>query len=500
MKHSKLYALCFAAMLLLCTLAACSDDFGAEDSGTENATPANSTPETEAIDPLAAADFVPDNISYDGETFTVIHGNGWNLVASGYTTSSYNEVAPDPETVKRGDIIDEAVVLRNSMTSEKLDIKIVSIEKGCFEFNRDISISVMAGDNAYDAVCGTVRTVFDCAVEGLLTPLTNIETLDLSHEWWDQKVKEQYSYGENNDIVYFINGDINYLDNYGSMLLLFNKDMLSDYNLESPYDLVRNYTWTFDKMMQMSSNIYQDLDNDGVQTIDDQYGLVANNGVLDRLIPASGLSVIVPKDSDSMCYTVNQNEVFFNALDKFYDGLINHNSAFYDGGSYPSIFSAGRALFCENLLSSVPGSRGMEDDFGVIPFPLYDEDQKQYYAPISYMYGSAYAVIQTADSDRAGYVLDVMGAFSADTITEAVIDKTCLVKSVRDEETAEMLYIIFDGAVYGGNTLEDWGGTYDIMYEMIYYKKNNFASQIASIKKMVEIVSARELKQLANPD
>ncbi|MBQ7983037.1 MAG: extracellular solute-binding protein [Clostridia bacterium] len=497
-RHSLSFFL--AAVLLLSGLVSCSAD--TPDSSMDTGAPAgtDSPAETEpAVNPLSAADFVPDDIRYDGQTFTILHGNGWNYTYDGYITSPYNEVAPDPDTVAAGDIINEAVVKRNRMTEEKLGIHITSVEKPCHTFNQDISLSVMAGDNAYDAVCGTVSTVFDCAVEGLLTPLSSIETLDLTHPWWDWKVMEQYSYGENHDVVYFINGDINYLDNYGSELITFNKTLIGKYGLEDPYQLVRDHTWTFDKMMEMCRDLYQDLDNDGAHSFEDQYGFAASVGVLDRMIPAAGLSVTVPLNTTQ--YTVNETEAFMNALDHFYDSLINHNSTWFDGGDYAGLFGNGRALFAHNLLSAVPGyGKNMEDDFGVLPFPLYEESQEHYYAPINSMYGSAYAVITTADPERAGYVLDVMGAFSADTVTEAVIDKTCLIKSIRDEDTAEMLHIVFDGTIYPGNSIEEWGNTYTTLLEIISKKKNNFASRLAGMKKRIEKESEKEISILANPE
>ena len=497
MKHKQFLSLLLVLSMLAGNMIGCASG-QADESETNTGAVQETSAETETqIDPLAAASFVPENISYDGETFTIIHANGWNYTYDGYIPSPYNEVAPNPDEVLLGDIIDEAVVKRNTLTEDKLDIKIAAVEKGCFEFHQDIANSVMANDGAYEAVCGTVSTVFRSAVDGLIVNLNTIKTLDLTHDWWDQKVKDQYSYGANRDILYFINGDINYLDNLGSELVYYNKSLGARYNLETPYDLVREHKWTFDKMMEMSSGIYQDLDNDGTKSYDDQYGYAASISVYDRMIPMTGMPLIVPVNDTH--YTVNQSEPFLNAVEHIYEALINHDSAWFDGGAYQGIFGASRALFTPTLVSAASGFSSMEDDFGMLPLPLYDESQEMYYSPINSMYGSAYAVIVTADKDRAGYVLDVMGSFSPDTLTKAVIETTCFIKNVQDQDSAEMLQIVFDGAIYPANSIEDWGDPLGYLNDLFYKQNNAFASTLKRVAKLVEIYSAEEIAILSSP-
>ncbi len=501
MKHRQILSLLLVLSMLAGNMIGCASD-QTDESETNTGAVQETSAETETqIDPLAAASFVPENISYDGETFTILHGNGWGYTYNGYIPSRYNEVAPNSDEVLVGALIDEAVVKRNILTEDKLDIKIAAVEKGCFEFNQDIANSVMANDGAYEAVCGTVSTVFRCAVDGLIINLNSIETLDLTHDWWDQKVKDQYSYGEKHDILYFINGDINYLDNLGSELVYYNKSLGERYNLETPYDLVREHKWTFDKMMEMSSGIYQDLDNDGTKSYDDQYGYVVSTAIYDRMIPMTGMSIIVPVNDTH--YTVNQSEPFLNAVEHIYEALVNHDSAWFDGGTYQRIFGADRALFTTTLVSAARDFNGaidsMESGFGMLPLPLYDESQEMYYSPINSMYGSAYAVITTADKDRAGYVLDVMGSFSPDTLTKAVIETTCFIKNVQDQDSAEMLQIVFDGAIYPANSVEEWGDPLGYLNDMFNKQNNAFASTLKKVAKLVEIYSAEELAILSNP-
>ena len=42
------------------------------------------------------------------------------------------------------------------------------------------------------------------------------------------------------------------------------------------------------------------------------------------------------------------------------------------------IFTSGRAMFYAHFLYTAPEMRGMEDDFGILPFPKKDEKQENY--------------------------------------------------------------------------------------------------------------------------
>lgn len=499
MKKKQIFTLLLASLLL--TAAACGDseDKGGTETGTAQDTAASTQ---EAVDPLAAADFVPEGVQFNGEEFVVIQANGWGYTAEGWKGSEMDEVAPNADEVVAGDIINESVVARNRLTEEKLNIKIKSVEanSGCFGFNSDIQNSVMAGDNAYDAVCGTVSTIYSCAVSGLLTNLADIETLDLSHSWWDQKTRKMFNFGIDREILYFANGDINYLDNYASQMLFVNKTLLATLDIEAPYDLVREHKWTFDVMLGMYKDVYADLDADGKASMGDQYGFISNIGVMTRLLPASGMEFFVKDNSGS--FVINESEEYVTALDKIFDAMINTKDVYLtNGGEYAEIFLNGRAIFTDDYLWAIRSmAKKLEDDYGVLPFPLYDETQEQYLAPVNDMYASAYGVITTADFARAGYILDVMGAFSVDTITEAVIETTCKIKDVRDEDTVDMLELIMDAAIYPLDTITRWGDSQSFFLNLMTGKKNNFASKLKGMQKAAARDAAKDLEALANPN
>ena len=183
-------------------------------------------------------------------------------------------------------------------------------------------------------------------------------------------------------------------------------------------------------------------------------------------------------------YILNQSASMLNKATHFAELMLNNESVIveerklgYEKGDL--LFPNGQALMSQALVGSIVGYRqSMEDDFGILPFPKYDEEQETYHHMISQHWASSVAVPVTCkDFDKVGYVLDTLGAFSPDTITEAVIEKNVLTKSVRDDNSADMLHLIFDTKVYDASIIFDWG-IYNIWCEMTRQTTPKIASTL----------------------
>ena len=115
-----------------------------------------------------------------------------------------------------------------------------------------------------------------------------------------------------------------------------------------------------------------------------------------------------------------------------------------------AVFKSGRALMYASYLSSAIGLRDMENDFGILPQPKYDEKQEEY---LSFVNGSASVVIVpkslSADSlDMAGYMMEVLASSSYYMVTETLYEKVAKSKTARDPESAEMVDIIIRHKVF----------------------------------------------------
>lgn len=129
--------------------------------------------------------------------------------------------------------------------------------------------------------------VSNLACQGYLLDLSSqVPGLDLTNEWWNQKANDDLSMKGK---MYFTTGDISTLDNDCTYCILFNKKLIGDYNMEDPYEMVRNKTWTMDNFSSMAKNVSVDLDGDTKMTENDLYGMcIWQDGVLASINACGG--------------------------------------------------------------------------------------------------------------------------------------------------------------------------------------------------------------------
>ena len=117
-------------------------------------------------------------------------------------------------------------------------------------------------------------------------------------------------------------------------------------------------------------------------------------------------------------------------------------------------FKEDRALYTTMSMSNVRGDLAeMESDFGILPYPKYDEAQTEYCSRVSY-FMPAVMPATNRNLELVGAVLEYINYRAKENITPAYYDITLKGKVSRDEESVEMLDIILDNRVVDlGDTL-----------------------------------------------
>ena len=273
---------------LFLTLALLTSAFAA--AGCQNAasisdTVDSSAPESSA--PETARDSLPE-LDYNGETVTI------------FAASDLPIVEFDAE--QTGDIVDDAIYQRNINVSERLNVNLEYILKPGLWSDQDsykgaIRGSVMSGDGDYDIVAGYGVFIADLAVEGLFMNLNDAEYIDFDQKWWSDSLVKNLSL---NGKLYFASGDISTNTIGTSFAVLFNKELAEKYKLENLYSLVDNGKWTLDKLFELSSEVYTDLNGDGKRDENDLYGLVSHQTSFDNLYYSCCMNVVTPDKDKGM--------------------------------------------------------------------------------------------------------------------------------------------------------------------------------------------------------
>ena len=154
-------------------------------------------------------------------------------------------------------------------------------------------------------------------------------------------------------------------------------------------------------------------------------------------------------------------------------------------GSYDdsyAVFWNGRALFYDGILSSVESASSRATfDYKALPLPKLDEEQSQYYTMMDNI-GLLFCVpVNAPDPEFTGYMLEALSYVSDSTTLPTYYEKCCKIKSVYDEDSAEMIDITMSGQICDIGFLYDIGGLAGILNSQIPSgTKNNFVSLYAA--------------------
>ena len=392
-------------------------------------------------------------IDFDGESFTIF-----------CRSDKIYEVYAGNED---GEIINDTIFTRNRSVEERYNINInykdaagAWGDQGAF-FNL-LTNSVMAGEHAYDMTATYMAYTAYLETSGVFTNLYNVPYIDLSNEWWTQNFVNVNTFDGK---LYMTAGDISLSMLENLYAVFFNKQLHSDYEMDNLYEIVKSGNWTFDKLNQLSATVVEDINGDSVYDINDRLGFVTNNHGMRAMPVAMGVEIANLK-SDGSIELVYYNEKSVGIFDKLYNMLFNNNYAYiYAADDHMGndvllpMFKENRILFLTNMLNITDTLRDMDTDFGILPFPKYDEQSN--YRSISYDGMSTFAIPSSVKNlEMSGLVMETLCYLSSQELVSVFYDIKLKDKISRDDDSAEMLDMIRSGLYFDFGYVHNMGLSY----------------------------------------
>ncbi|MHB1151157.1 MAG: hypothetical protein ACYCWE_02030 [Eubacteriales bacterium] len=416
---------------------------------------------------------------YEGYTFRILH---WWV--DGWESRLDKDLYSEAET---GDVLKDAVYRRNLKVEEQFNIKITLEHQTYSDVPTTVKNIVIAADDAYDLVY--IRTYESPSVvtAGYLNDFNELPYVNLRQPWWDRNAAESYSIQGK---LYLAASDINVIDKDATAVITFNKKMAAGLNLPDLYYLVLDGKWTMDKMASLYKNAAQDVDGDGKMSLDDIWGFIAGRDIPTAFFNGAG-SVFASKDEKDMPVYTFESEYNYAVADKILE-IMSDKTSFYnhhtgtdaapvtDDTEYRKLFENGRGLFFWTRLDDVTAMRASETDFGILPTPKYKETQDNYYNLVNIHTAGLMSVpISAGDLERTSVILESMAFESSSTVQPAYKDVALKGKYIRDEESLEILDIIFANRVFDIGILYGFGGFVNA-FDSLDSVKNGVASLYAS--------------------
>ena len=353
-----------------------------------------------------------------------------------------------------------------------------------------VANSKMAGDHAYDIASIGTYDVSSLAYQGYLYDLNSMENIDLSKSWWDPKAQEQL---EIDGRMFYTTGDAMTLDNNCTYCILFNKTMISENNLESPYDLVKNNQWTQEKMIEMATGIGADLDGNGTYDDNDRYGFLIWTDSAIGIMHAAGARFATIENGDTLTYTLN-NEKNIAVLERWINVRNDKNNKFIEGSGSTKSFEEGRVLFYTRYINSVHSLRELDLDFGILPYPKGDTEQEEYCNTL-HAYGNALMCIpDAADPEMSAAAMEALSYYGQKELLPAYYDITLIGKGIRDEQSEEMLDIIFATRFFDVGTYYQIGNLNVAVNDQLIKGSNSLMSMLKASERVV----AKTLEKINN--
>lgn len=385
------------------------------------------------------------DVDWGNKDFTILYTNN----IAGYTDEVFAEGYATGDTTSSA-VINDAVFERNTMFAErcKLNLGLVGRDQGAVQAAVVTENTSGTGDFQFFTLPASFAASLATSAQ-----LYNYLNMDIDYEaaWWDQGTLEFALDGK----VFFMNGAHNFVDDDVTFVMMFNKQLASDYQIESPYDVVKRGDWTLDYFKGQIVGISSE-NGDGKWDANDTYGFCSPSSIGNTFFYGAGLQYVInSRDMIMPELALNEGKLdkALQVLDKVREITLANNSSYIAPAGSESLasqmFRDSRALFYVEAASYLTTiNKTMDGDFGVIPIPKYDKSQQQYLT-WTHSIGSTLVMPRNIeDTDNLPGVLETFVILSYKKVTPAYYDTMLTKRNIRDAESAEMLDIIFRTRVY----------------------------------------------------
>ena len=488
-------SLCLMLVLFM-LFSSCSNQPVETQSGEESA-PAETLPVVESVpeetapeETLPAPD-LPD-VSFDGENLNV-------LTRVGSWAYDVGDVFREDLT---GEVWNDAIYNRNIQLEEayKVELKEHPFSEPSAAFQSDF----LGGLHTYDLVIEQMMEMMPLALKNFCLDWNELTYVNTEDPWFDACIKRDLSVAGK---LYAMAGAVSIQPSFVSRCLFFSKGIMEDYNIEPPYDLVRDGKWTIDRMIEMVGMVHVDKNGDGAYNASDILGLLKETP--DFFLIGAGV-LYTGMDENGIPVPSINNEHTIAAIDKVRELLNIPNCTIHyvdaaagkDTTGYPHLYSYMRSvyfadehfLFTQTDPSATAEFIDMERGFGVLPNPKLDEEQEAYYHMVDQWSCAWFIPSDTLVSEKTDLLFTAWNYFSL-PVVDAYYEKTLKLKRADAPEDSEMLDIVRQNTRYEISLILDLGIASIVESA---YQSGNFASAYARKIKTVEKLIDTKFGHLAD--
>ena len=438
---TKIFIRAILLLLVLCMTVSAFAACAAEEEGepVEATTDSRESGITETEGPLTDEDgYILDAIPEDlkiNEKFSIL---GWKEGQSQFYRAELGS-----------DVVGNAVYLRNMAVEERLGVEFDwSFVDGDWDdrnkYSQQISATSDAG-MAYDAAICYNLVPYVLAVKGLVVNLYGTDYIDLTAPWWPAAYMGEALY---NETIFGLVESCAYGTLRQMTGVFFNNDLIEDKNLKSPYDMVAANEWTFDNMMAMLKDTYEDRNNNGTKDANDFYGITTGTapkidswfygmGYRFSAFDGDGNLELLADDPEIIEYTTRLAEAF--KQQDFYPVDSKHAQMFTDERA---------VMYMTSVVLADSYLKKLDMNYGIVPNPKGSAEQDRYYTHLSNTHDAWCVPVNVESMSNSSAVIECMASESYRKVDPVYYETNLKIRYATDEKLGEMYDLIRDSITF----------------------------------------------------
>lgn len=347
-------------------------------------------------------------------------------------------------------LVDRVLYKRQSNVEERFGITLKRIyQPGSWDFRNSfittLANSVKFHDGLYDLVSQYTPCAGIGATQNLYADLNGMDYLDLSKPWWPSKLLSSAAIGNR---LYFVSGDITPTMIRNVHCTYANINYYEQYQLadlvggRTIYEVVRDYDWTLETFKLLALDKVAD---DGGE----MYGLSFTNNVqADAFFFGGGFKLL---ENNNGILKVS-SELSKQPISDWFDQVQD----LFSGGRYDviiksdAIFLNNQSIFHSGALSASQNFAQQGVKFTVLPMPMRNSEQEQYYTCASFWVGMYSIPVDAKNASESAMILEALASEGYRTITDEIYYTLFQIRynSTDNRDSAEMFDIVSDSIVF----------------------------------------------------
>ncbi len=463
-KTKRWLILALVVAMLAGTLASCGEKAETENGADLNADTA-STVETETEAETtelearqAVADDLPEN-DFGGRDFIVITCDNSDI---------QKYIAVEELT---GEGVNDAVYSRNLTVADRFNVNVVCNFIDTYDSCTPmVEKTITAGDqDSFHLIQYHVVSNSGNAMKGLYMNWYDVPHVNFDKPWWSDSNEDDLTV---NGRCYLAMGDFALTTVAQTYCVFYDKDKIKDYpDIEDLYTVASEGRWTLDYQRKIAEAGYIDTNGDGVVNDGDYYGFYTDAQSNVNTYLWSCDNQIFEKNADGELEFTYYSEHLLDVYEKCYS-LLNetvgtgyettHGSGIVKFSEYGALTANGQIRFAITHLSEY------DNEYGILPYPKYDEAQKEYKTMVDGGHEAMAIGKQMADLDFIGTIVEVLCAESYKQVLPAYYDVCLKQRYASSPEDAEMIDLCVASRVFDfGYVYDNWQGVSFIFQDQL---------------------------------